>query len=179
MEFYWLFCRHTTLFDLLPPIIGFFRFGKLWSSFDMGVKARINAPRLPDQYSHRHFIFALNRYVGANSRNAKTYKDLCDRRRRTSFKGKTLDRCLRRQKVELSRETRRKKTSMQRKASVQIGACIGKRSSFPKKCGERKQTRAAANLHWKTRTSKRRRGEKTNNKDVGTSCVTSIKRISW
>ena len=114
MEFYWLFCRHTTLFDLLPPIIGFFRFGKLWSSFDMGVKARINAPRLPDQYSHRHFIFALNRYVGANSRNAKTYKDLCDRRRRTSFKGKTLDRCLRRQKVELSRETRRKKTNTRR-----------------------------------------------------------------
>ena len=25
----------------------FARFGKLWSSFDMGVKARINAPRLP------------------------------------------------------------------------------------------------------------------------------------
>ena len=114
MEFYWLFCRHTTLFDLLPPIIGFFRFGKLWSSFDMGVKARINAPRLPDQYSHRHFIFALNRYVGANSRNAKTYKDLCDRRRRTSFKGKTLDRCLRRQKVELSQEMRREKTNTRR-----------------------------------------------------------------
>ena len=114
MEFYWLFCRHTTLFDLLPPIIGFFRFGKLWSSFDMGVKARINAPRLPDQYSHRHFIFALNRYVGANSRNAKTYKDLCDRRRRTSFKGKTLDRCLHRQKVELSQEMRREKTNTRR-----------------------------------------------------------------
>ena len=68
----------------------FARFGKLWSSFDMGVKARINTPRLPGQYSHRHLIFALNRYVGANLQNAKTYKDLCDRRRRTSFKGKTL-----------------------------------------------------------------------------------------
>lgn len=90
MEIYLLFCRYTTLFDLLPPIIGFFRFGKLWSSFDMGVKARINAPRLPDQYSHRHFIFVLDRGAGANSQNAKTYKDLCDRRRRTSFKGKTL-----------------------------------------------------------------------------------------
>ena len=41
MEVYLLFCRYMAVFHGLASDRRFARFGKLWSSFDMGVKARI------------------------------------------------------------------------------------------------------------------------------------------
>ncbi len=90
--------------------------------------------------------------------------------------------------------------------NITTGACVGKRPSFPEKRGERKQAcnerrayrwvpasakgrafprnAARENKHAPQQTyigkraHQREEGaKKTNNKDVGTSCVTSIKRI--